>query len=321
MIRYLGRRSLRAILLLIGVSVLSFCLFQLAPGDYFDELRLNPAVSHQTVEALRKQHGVDLTLPLKYGRWLASILRGDWGFSLAYNSPAAPLLRERAGNTLVLTGPALFLTWAIALPIALLANNGRKWRRTLMTAVVSSLLVLPDLLIVLALTLLAAQSGLLPIGGMTSVDFDQMTLWTKIRDTALHVVVPVAALVLTALPVLLSHIRTAMAEVLQNPFIAAARANGIPRFRMLLRYALPAAANPLITLLGFSMGALLSSSLLVEAIIGWPGLGQLLLQAILQRDLDIVAGAVMLSAAFYVSANLFADIFLYLADPRIRREQ
>jgi peptide/nickel transport system permease protein len=321
MIRYVGRRSLRAILLLFGVSVLSFCLFQLVPGDYFDELRLNPAVSRQTVETLRKQHGIDLALPLRYERWVASILRGDWGFSLAYNRPAAPLLRERAGNTLVLTGSALFLAWTIAVPIALWANNGRKWRRILMTAVVSSLLVLPDLLIVLALTLLAAQSGLLPIGGMTSLDFDQMSLWSKIQDTALHIVVPGAALVLAALPVLLSHIRTAMAEVLQNPFIAAARANGIPRFRMLLRYALPAAANPLITLLGFSMGALLSSSLLVEAIIGWPGLGQLLLQAILQRDLDIVAGAVMLSAAFYVSANLFADIFLYLADPRIRREQ
>jgi peptide/nickel transport system permease protein len=320
MIRYLGRRSLRAILLLFGVSVLSFCLFQLAPGDYFDELRLNPAVSNQTVEALRKQHGIDLALPLRYERWVASIFRGDWGFSLAYNSPAAPLLRQRAGNTLILTGPALFFSWMVAVPIALWANSGRKWRSILMTAVVSSLLVLPDLLIVLALTFLAARSPLLPIGGMTSVDLYQMTLWSKIRDIALHIVVPGAALVLAALPVLLSHIRTAIAEVLQNPFIAAARANGIPRFRLVLRYALPVAANPLITLLGFSMGTLLSSGLLVEAIVGWPGLGQLLLQAILQRDLDIVAGAVILSAAFYVSANLFADICLYMADPRIRRE-
>jgi peptide/nickel transport system permease protein len=321
MIRYVGRRSLRAVFLLFGVSILSFCLFQAVPGDYFDELRLNPAVSRQTVEAFRKQHGLDVALPLRYGRWLGSILRGDWGFSLAYNSPAAPLLRERAANTLILTSPAVFLAWTIAVPIALWANSGRKWRNVLMTAVVSSLLVLPDLLIILALTLLAAQFGRLPIGGMTSLDFDQMTLWSKIQDVASHMVVPGAALVLAALPVLLSHTRTAMNEVLQCPFIAAARANGIPSVRLLLRHALPAAANPLITLAGFSIGTLLSSSLLVEAIIGWPGLGQLLLQAILQRDLDIVAGAIMLSAAFYVAANLLADILLFAVDPRIRRER
>lgn len=320
MIRYLGRRALRGILLLFAVSALSFCLFQVAPGDYFDELRLNPGVSRQTVETLRKQHGLDASLPLRYERWVGSILRGDWGVSLAYNSPAAPLLRERAVNTLILTIPAVFIAWTIAVPIGLWANSGRKWRSLLMTVVVSGLLVLPDLLIVLAITLLAAQTRLVPIGGMTSVDFDQMPLWSKIRDIALHLVLPGSALVLAALPVLLSHVRTAIAEILQQPFIAAARANGIPRLRLLLRYALPAAANPLITLLGFSIGTLLSSSLLVEAIVGWPGLGQLLLQAILQRDLDIVAGAVMLSAAFYVSANLFADICLYAADPRIRRE-
>lgn len=320
MIRYLARRSLRAILLLLGVSILSFCLFQVAPGDYFDELRLNPAVSPKTVESLRKKHGLDVALPIRYEHWIGSILRGDWGVSLVYNSPAAPLLRERAVNTLVLTSPAVFVAWAIAIPIALWANNGRKWRSLFMTAVVSSLLVLPDLLIVLALTFLAAKFRVVPIGGMTSVDFDQMTVWSKIKDIALHLVVPGVALVLTALPVLLLHARTAIAEALQYPFIAAARANGIPRLRLMFRYALRAAANPLITLLGFSMGTLLSSSLLVEAVVGWPGLGQLLLQSILQRDLDIVAGAVILSAAFYVCANLFADICLYVADPRIRRE-
>jgi peptide/nickel transport system permease protein len=321
MIRYLGRRSLRAIVLLFGVSVLSFCLFQVAPGDYFDELRLNPAVSHQTVESLRKQHGLDVALPLRYVHWLNSILRGDWGVSLAYHSPAAPLLRERALNTLVLTGPAVFIAWSIAVPIAVWVNSGRKWRGVLLTVLVTSLLVLPDLLIVLALTLLTARTRLVPIGGMTSVDFDQMAVWSKMRDITLHMAVPGGALVLAALPVLLLHSRTALAEALQYPFIAAARANGIPRLRLMFRYALPAAANPLITLLGFSMGTLLSSSLLVEAVVGWPGLGQLLLQSILQRDLDLVVGAVMLSAVFYLSANLFADLCLYAVDPRIRRER
>lgn len=321
MIRYLGRRLLRATLLLFGVSILSFGLSRVAPGEYFDEMRLNPAISRQTIEALRKQHGLDVAMPFRYVRWLGGVLHGNWGFSLAYNSPAAPLLRARAGNTLVLTSAAAFLAWGIAVPFALWTTSGRKWRRLTFTASVSVLMVLPDLLIVLALTLLAAQSRLLPIGGMTSLDFDQMTLGGKMRDLAAHLIVPGAAVILAALPVLLSHTRTAIAEVLQCPFITAARANGIPRTRVLLRHALPIAANPLITLLGFSMGTLLSSSLLVEAVVGWPGLGQLLLQSILQRDLDVVLGAVMLSAAFYVSANLVADILLYATDPRIRQER
>jgi ABC-type dipeptide/oligopeptide/nickel transport system permease component len=320
MFGYLRRRLLRAILLLFGVSVLSFCFFQVVPGDYFDELRLDPFVSRQTVEVLRKQHGLDAALTLRYSRWLGSLLRGDWGFSLAYNSPAGPLLRERAGNTLVLAGPSVLLAWLIAVPIGLWANTGRKWRSASTTAVVSGLLVLPDLLIILALTLLAAQSRHLPIGGMTSVDFDQMTFWRRSQDIVLHMIVPGTALVLATLPVVLSYTRIVIAEVLQSPFITAARARGIPKLRLLLGYVLPAAANPLITLLGFSIGTLLSSSVLVEAIIGWPGLGQLLLQAILQRDFDVVAGAVMLSTTLYVAANLFADLLLYAADPRIKKE-
>lgn len=320
MIRYVGRRFLRAIALLFGASALSFCLFRVAPGDYYDEMRLNPRISQQTVEALRKQHGLDLAMPLRYIRWLGSVLHGDWGFSLAYNSPAAPLLQERAANTLVLAGAAAFLAWTIAVPLALWAAAGRKWRRLSFTSVVTGLLVLPDLLVILALTFLIAPSRFLPVGGMTSIDFEQMNLWGRIRDLASHLVIPGTALVLATLPVLLSHTRTAMAEALECPFITAARANGIPKRRLLLRHALPVAANPLITLLGFSIGTLLSSSLLVEAIVGWPGLGQLLLQAILQRDLDIVLGAVMLSAAFYVSANFIADVLLYAADPRIRQK-
>ena len=123
---------------------------------------------------------------------------------------------------------------------------------------------------------------------------------------------------MSALPSLILHTRAALVEALNSEFVKFARANGITRRRLLLRHALPAAANPMITLLGLSAGTLLSSSLLVEAIVGWPGLGHLLLQALLQRDLLVVAGAVLLSSIFLVSGNLLADILLYTTDPRIR---
>jgi len=131
---------------------------------------------------------------------------------------------------------------------------------------------------------------------------------------------PVAALVLSAIPLLIRHVRAAVAEVLETGFMRAAQGQGIPRRRLLYRYALPAAANPLISLFGFSLGALLSGSLLVEVVMSWPGLGPLLLEAILARDLYVVIGGVLLSTLFLVGGNFVADLLLYWADPRIRTE-
>jgi peptide/nickel transport system permease protein len=154
---------------------------------------------------------------------------------------------------------------------------------------------------------------------MNSLESGGMSFGGRIGDLIAHLVAPVTALVLSALPPLILHTRAALVEALNSEFVRFARANGIAKKRLVLRHALPAAANPMITLLGLSAGTLLSSSLLVEAIVGWPGLGHLLLQALLQRDLLVVAGAVLLSSIFLVSGNLLADILLYMTDPRIRQ--
>jgi peptide/nickel transport system permease protein len=155
---------------------------------------------------------------------------------------------------------------------------------------------------------------------MVSLDFPQMSTWAKCRDVAGHLFLPSLCLTAGSLPLLLSHVRTAIAEVLHSPFITAARGFGIPLPRLLLHHALRAAANPLISLFGFSIGILLSSSLLIEVIFGWPGLGQLILEAILQRDFYLVVDAAMLATIFLIAGNLLADILLYASDPRIRAE-
>jgi peptide/nickel transport system permease protein len=153
---------------------------------------------------------------------------------------------------------------------------------------------------------------------MSSPEAAGMSLRARLADLLSHLTVPVAALVVATLPPLIMHSRAALSEALNSPFVRFARANGIRPGRLLIRHALPAAANPIITLLGLSAGTLLSSSLLVEAVAGWPGLGQLMLQALLQRDLIVVAGAVLLSSVLLVAAGLMADIVLYAVDPRIR---
>jgi peptide/nickel transport system permease protein len=155
---------------------------------------------------------------------------------------------------------------------------------------------------------------------MVSVGFGGFSTAQRIRDLGLHLVLPVTVLVASALPVLLRHVRAAMAEALEAPFFRAATAHGISRRRLLYRFALPAAAHPLIALFGLSLGTLLSGSLLVEVVMGWPGLGPFLLEAILARDLYVVIGGVLLSTLFLVAGNLVADLLLYWADPRIRAE-
>jgi peptide/nickel transport system permease protein len=317
--RYLLRRLIQAAFLLTGVSILTFLFSTLAPGNYFDEMRLNPQISPETVSALRAQYQIDRPLPVRYGRWVNSLLHGEMGFSFAYNSPVGPLLRVRAQNTLLLTFTAMLIAWALALPLGIWSATtpGRLPDRALSWAT-AALLVIPDLVLALGLLILAVRSGWFPSGGMLSVGFDSLTPWQKLRDVAWHMELPVLALVLSALPILVRHVRAAVAEVLDAPFLRAAASHGIARRTLLYRYALRAAANPLISLFGFSVGALLSGSLLVEVVMSWPGLGPLLLEAILARDLYVVIGGVLCSTVFLVAGNFFADVLVYWADPRIR---
>jgi peptide/nickel transport system permease protein len=311
--RYIARRLLHGLLLLVGVSLLSFGFADLAPGDYFSQLRTDPRVSAQTVAALRAQYGLDRPLPVRYAAWVASVLRGDFGYSLAYNSPVGPLLWARVRATLLLTGTATLLAWLIALPLGIWNATVRgTWGDSVSKVVLSFLLAIPDLLLAIVFLMLAVETGYFPTGGMVSPGPE------RVKDVAWHLVLPVAVLVLGMLPTLVRHVRASMAEAIDSPFALSARAQGIPRHRLLFRHLLPAAANPLISLFGFSLGTLLSASLLIEVVMGWPGLGPLFLEAIMARDFALVLAVVMLSASFLVVGNLLADILLYRMDPRIR---
>lgn len=299
---------------------MSFALFELAPGSYFDEFRLDPGMTPEMVAALRHEHGMDQNVTTRYFRWLASVVSGDWGMSLVYNSPVGPILFGRARNTLILTASAALCAWVIALPFAVWTAVGGRATQWFATSLVTVLLSVPEVILILALVALAAHWRVLPAGGMTSVDFAAMNAAQRAVDVLLHLIVPLAALVVAALPTLILHARAAVAEALRSPFIQFARSTGIPTSRLLLRHCLPSAAPPLITLLGLTVGTLLSSSLVVEAVAGWPGLGSLLLQALLQRDFLVVAGAVLLSSMLLLLGSLLADILLYFVDPRIRED-
>jgi peptide/nickel transport system permease protein len=318
MIRYLIRRAGHAGLLLWGVSTLLFFLLQAAPGEFFSDMKLNPQISAETIAALRSQYGLDRPLPARYFHWMGSVAKGEFGYSFAYNLPVSTLLGPRIRNTLLLTIPALMISWLVAVPVGVLAAFRRgSWIDRVFSVGTSTLLALPDLLIALLVLLFALRTGIFPTGGMTSAN-QQQGWWKIVLDTAWHMVMPVTALVLGSLPTLLRHTRASMVEVLDSSFMRAAQGHGLSTKSLLFRHALPAAANPLISLFGLSVAGLLSVSLLVEVIAGWPGMGPLLIEAILSRDLFVVIAAVVFSTVFLVIGNLLADILLYAFDPRIR---
>jgi peptide/nickel transport system permease protein len=311
--RFAARRLIHSLLLLAGVSVLSFLFSELAPGDFYSEMQNDPRVTPETLAALRAQNGLDRPLPVRYATWLKSVARGEFGYSLAYHGPVAPLLRQRIPATLLLTAAATFLAWLLALPLGIWSAARRgSWTDGSLKVILSFFLATPELLLAIILLALAVQTGCLPAGGRNTPGE------TGFGDTLRHLIIPVTVLTVGLMPVLVRHVRTSVAEAMDAPFALAARAHGIPARRLLLRHLLPAALNPLTQLFGFSLGTLLSASLLVEVIVGWPGLGPLFLEAIFARDFALVLGVIMISTAFLIAGNLVADLLLYRTDPRIR---
>jgi peptide/nickel transport system permease protein len=285
-----------------------------------DEMRLNPQISPQTMQALRMQFGVDQPLPTRYFRWLRSAAMGDFGYSLAYNLPVAKLLWSRLRNTLLLGTTAMLVAWTAALLLGSWSTlrSGKLADRTV-SAISAFLLSTPELALALLAILLAARFRILPAGGMTSINAAKNS-WEAAADVSRHLILPMSVLALTAFPVLFRHVRAAMLEVWNSSFVHAARGHGISDTRLLVRHAVPAALSPMISLFGLSVAALVSGSFLVEVVTAWPGIGPLFLEAIYARDLHLVVAVVMLFTAFLILANLTADLLLYAADPRVRSE-
>jgi len=224
-------------------------------------------------------------------------------------------------NTLLLTVPATLAAWLIAVPLgAWCASHRDQWVDRLCAVATTTLLVTPELLLGLLMLVVASRTGLFPVGGMASPAGTPLQGWARARDLLVHLTLPALALALLSLPVLVRHVRASLVDVLGAPFIQGTRARGVPPGRLLFRDALRAAANPLVSLLGLSIAGLLSTSLVIEALMSWPGLGPLLLDAIAARDLYLVLGAIMCSTLLLVAGNFVADALLYAADPRIRTD-
>jgi len=324
MIRYILRRLLLLGPLLLGITFISWAAIQLAPGsgDYFQSLVLQyPQISPSTIAALRAQFGMDQPPWIQYLRWLWSILHLNFGLSFAYNVPVSWLIGSRALNTLLLSVTSLVAAWAIAIPLGIYsAVHQYSVVDGLLSAAAFVAISVPSFFSALLLLYAAYWTHLLPLQGLTSVNYDSLPWWGKVLDVCWHLVLPTVALGVFSVGGLMRYMRTNLLDVLRQEYVQTARAKGVSERRVIFRHAVRNAINPLVTLFGFELGGLLSGAAFVENVLGYPGLGRLILEAVLKKDVFVVMGSLLLGSVLLILGNLTADILLAYVDPRIRYE-
>lgn len=316
-LKYILKRILSAIPILFIVSIISFFIIRLSPIDPIGELRLNPAISQETLDFEIKRLGLDKPVYVQYFYWLKSFVQGDLGVTTSGESVASRLM-ERVPNTLLLSLVVITFTWAIAIPLGIIAAvNRNKWIDKFMTVFTSVGMAVPSFFLAILLLILAVKSGLFPTGGLTSYNFAQMNIFQKILDIMHHLFLPATVLIVISIAGLQRQMRGNLLEVLGSDYVKFARAKGLSENKVIYKHALRNAINPMITLLGFEFAGLLSGAALTEYVFQYPGLGRLVLEAVLKSDINIVMASLMLGTIMLILGNLFADILLRLTDPTI----
>ena len=320
---YVLKRVSQGALTLLLASALCFFIVELAPGDYLDTLKENPQITPERIAELTEQFGLDQPAIVQYFRWLWRIVtRLDFGQSFVYFRSVSSLLLERIPATLLLALSSFILTWAIAIPLGILSAVKQNSR------VDKSLRVLsyfgqgfPSFITALIFLIIAQfLSPLFPVGGMTSINHNELSIFGKILDIGWHMILPTLALSITSFAGLQRLTRGQLLDVLRQDYIQTARAKGLPENKVIYVHALRNAINPLITLLGFEFAALLSGSFIAEYFFNWPGLGRLTLQAVTAQDKYLVMASLMMGATMLIIGNLLADLLLKTVDPRIKLE-
>lgn len=320
MLRYLARRLAFAVLLVLVVSSGALLLTRLAPGDFATEL-FGAGATSQTIAADRARYGLDRPVLEQYGRWLWRAVRLDFGTSLLYRQPVGDLVRQRAANTALLAVAALLVATLVGLPLGVVAGSRKTGLLPVCIRGVSLVLLsLPSMLTALLFVLIAARTGWLPIGGMTSVDASGAGWAAWARDLLWHLPVPVLALALPIAATLERLQAQATAEALGEPFVVAALARGVPWRRLIWRDLLRVAIRPVASIYGLVLAGLLSGSFVVEIVTSWPGLGRLMYDALKARDLYLVAGCAAAGSIFLAIGSVLSDLALAAADPRLRSE-
>ena len=323
--KYVLRRLLGAIPLLLGVATLIFFVMALAPGDptasYF-----NPNIPAEVLNQIRHNFGLDQPIYIRYLKWLGSFLTGNFGYSFAQSRPVSAIILEAMPNTLILCGISLVLVFIVGV----LTGVWQAVRQNSFVDGAISVISLffysmpPFWLALMLMLIFSLQAHIwnwpiaLPSTGITDVNYEFFTTPQKIHDHIVHLILPVATLTLALAAGVSRYTRAQMLEVIRQDYIRTARAKGVPERRVIMRHALRNSLIPVITLFGLYLPLLFSGTVFVEVIYAWPGMGRVIVDAIFQRDYPVVMATSFIFAVMVVLGSLLADVLYALVDPRIR---
>jgi peptide/nickel transport system permease protein len=313
--RYIVRRLLQAVPLLLAISAVAFAILKAQPGGPLAAYEGNPDFTE--ADRLRLEHafGLDQPLPLQYLTWLGSFVRLDWGYSFASHQPVLVAIGERLPNTLYLMGTVFVVVILIAIPVGVItALKQYSWLDHVVTGVIFTFLSTPTFWLGLLLIILfGLQLRWLPLGGIQTLGqpFD-------IGDRLRHLILPVATIALVQMGGHVRYLRASMLETIGQDYMRTARAKGLGERAVVLRHALKNAAIPFVTIVALDMPELFIGAVITEQIFGWPGMGRLFIDSAFRSDYPVLQGILAVSSAFIVLSNLVADVMYGWLDPRIR---
>ncbi len=315
---YILKRILGAIPILFLVSLVSFFLIRLSPVDPLAQMKLNPAISQETIEKEKVRLGLDKPVIVQYFLWAKNFMSGNMGYCTD-NTKVSTKIKGRILNTLLLSFFVIFCSWILAIPLGILAAvYYNSFFDRFLTLISSVGMAIPSFFFAILMLLFAQHTGWFPVGGLTSINFDEMTVFQKIFDVLWHLCLPVIVLTTISISSLMRQMRANLLDILNAEYIKFAYAKGLSKAKVILKHAFRNAVNPIITLLGFEFAGLLSGAALTEYVFQYPGLGKLILEAVMQSDINLVMASLMIGAFMLIAGNLIADILLKITDPRVR---
>jgi len=319
---YLAKRFLMMIPLLLGITLVSFVVIHLAPGEPTDlQTQLNPEASVELKERLRAQYDLDKPLYVQYGKWLSRMARFDFGDSFSQDRrPVLEKISERLPITILINLLSIALILAVAVPIGILSAMRRNslFDRATTLFVFIGFATPSFWLALLLMDGLGVRLGLFPIAGLKSFGYEYLDWWGRLMDSLHHLILPVFVSAFGGLAGFSRYMRSNMLEVLRQDFILTARAKGLPEKAVILKHALRNALLPVITILGISVPRLIGGSVIFETIFAIPGMGKLFYDGVMMRDYPLIMGILVIGAFLTLIGNLLADVGYALADPRIR---
>lgn len=325
MVAYIVRRLLLAVMTVWAISVLSFAIIHLPPGDYVTSYIASmsasgSAVSEGEAEALREQLGLNQPITVQYAKWMGLILTGNFGMAMEWGRPVADVIGDRLTLTMVISVAAIVFTWGIALPIGIYsAVRPYSFLDYAFTLIGFIGLAIPGFLLALVVMYVGFAYFGANVGGLFSPDYAEVPWsWAKVWDLTKHLPIPAIVLGVAGTAQLIRIMRSNLLDELRKPYVMTARARGLSEFRVVMRYPVRVALNPFVSTIGYLLPYVVSGSIIVSLVLSLPTVGPLLLKALIAQDMFLAGTIILLLGVMTVVGTFISDLLLMWVDPRIR---